>query len=273
MSTLFLGIESSCDENGCCSPRSYRRKAPLAFECRSEPSRASRSLWRCRSRDRQPCPPPKRHPRHPRSPGTCEHHGPRLGLPSPSPKVPVSSVPLLVGLQLAKALAYVWKCPLIGVNHLDGHLKAVFLEEHFPQQTPYIALLVSGGHTSLYRVESHIQNQLLGATRDDAAGEAFDKRRQDARPPLPRRRANRPPGPTRQPHPIRLSTCHAPTKASTSASAASKPLAATKSETSAKSPKTKFWPTFAPLTKKPSSTCSGAKPPKPWTKNNAINSS
>jgi N6-L-threonylcarbamoyladenine synthase len=82
---------------------------------------------------------------------------------------------LLVGLQMAKSLAYVWNCKLIGVNHLAGHLEAVFLEDQSPAGFPYIALLVSGGHTALYRVEDHLQMYQLGATRDDAAGEAFDK--------------------------------------------------------------------------------------------------
>ncbi|HAA55997.1 MAG TPA: tRNA (adenosine(37)-N6)-threonylcarbamoyltransferase complex transferase subunit TsaD [Myxococcales bacterium] len=82
---------------------------------------------------------------------------------------------LLVGLQMAKSLAYTWDCPLVGVNHHDGHLKSVYLEEGPAPQFPFVALLVSGGHTSLYRVDSHSQISLLGATRDDAAGEAFDK--------------------------------------------------------------------------------------------------
>lgn len=82
---------------------------------------------------------------------------------------------LLVGIQLAKSMSYVWDCPLVGVNHLEGHLEAVFLEEGAPPEFPFVALLVSGGHTSLYRVQDHGQVSLLGATRDDAAGEAFDK--------------------------------------------------------------------------------------------------
>jgi len=82
---------------------------------------------------------------------------------------------LLVGLQVGKSLSYVWNCDLVGINHLDGHLKAVFLEDDEPPQFPFIALLVSGGHTSLYRVDSFSEIKLLGATRDDAAGEAFDK--------------------------------------------------------------------------------------------------
>ena len=81
---------------------------------------------------------------------------------------------LLVGLQTAKSLSFAWKKPLIGINHLEGHLEAAFLEEPFPP-FPHISLLVSGGHTSLYKGLEHTKFHLLGATRDDAAGEAFDK--------------------------------------------------------------------------------------------------
>jgi len=82
---------------------------------------------------------------------------------------------LLVGLQVAKSLAYVWGTKLIGVNHLDGHLQAIYLEETPPPSLPFVALLVSGGHTALYHVTDHTSSQILGATRDDAAGEAYDK--------------------------------------------------------------------------------------------------
>lgn len=82
---------------------------------------------------------------------------------------------LLVGVQLAKSLSFVWDKPLVGVNHLEGHLQAVYLEEGQAPTFPFIALLVSGGHTTLYRVDGHRSIKLLGATRDDAAGEAFDK--------------------------------------------------------------------------------------------------
>jgi N6-L-threonylcarbamoyladenine synthase len=81
---------------------------------------------------------------------------------------------LLVGLQTAKALAWVTGKPLIGVHHLEGHLSAIFLEDD-PPPMPHLALIVSGGHTSLVRVEDHAAIVELGATRDDAAGEAFDK--------------------------------------------------------------------------------------------------
>jgi N6-L-threonylcarbamoyladenine synthase len=81
---------------------------------------------------------------------------------------------LLVGLQTAKALAWVTGAPLVGVHHLEGHLSAIFLEAE-PPPMPHLALIVSGGHTSLVRVDDHAQVMELGATRDDAAGEAFDK--------------------------------------------------------------------------------------------------
>lgn len=81
---------------------------------------------------------------------------------------------LLVGLQTAKSLAWVTNKPLVGVHHLIGHLTAVYLEPD-PPPLPHLALIVSGGHTSLVRVSSHTDVLELGATRDDAAGEAFDK--------------------------------------------------------------------------------------------------
>ena len=80
---------------------------------------------------------------------------------------------LLVGINTAKALAYALQIPLIGVNHLEGHLLAIFLQE--PVKFPFIALTVSGGHTDLYRVNGFGEYVILGRTRDDAAGEAFDK--------------------------------------------------------------------------------------------------
>jgi len=81
---------------------------------------------------------------------------------------------LLVGMQTAKALAWVTKLPLVGVHHLEGHLSAVYLEPD-PPPLPHLALIVSGGHTSLVRVNDHGSIVELGRTRDDAAGEAFDK--------------------------------------------------------------------------------------------------
>ena len=81
---------------------------------------------------------------------------------------------LLVGCSFAKAVCYTREIPLIAVNHLEGHVFASFLEEPRPE-FPFIALIVSGGHTSLYKVEGFGKYRELGRTRDDAAGEAYDK--------------------------------------------------------------------------------------------------
>ncbi|MCX5820875.1 MAG: tRNA (adenosine(37)-N6)-threonylcarbamoyltransferase complex transferase subunit TsaD [Deltaproteobacteria bacterium] len=81
---------------------------------------------------------------------------------------------LLVGLSAAKALAFARRLPLVGVNHLEGHVAAAFLTEK-PPEFPFVALVVSGGHTTIYRVEGFQRFTLIGQTRDDAAGEAFDK--------------------------------------------------------------------------------------------------
>ncbi len=81
---------------------------------------------------------------------------------------------LLVGFSFAKAFAFAQKIPCTGVNHLEGHITSVFLSETQPE-FPYIALLVSGGHTSIYHVTSHTEFEPMGQTRDDAAGEAYDK--------------------------------------------------------------------------------------------------
>ena len=81
---------------------------------------------------------------------------------------------LLVGFSFAKAYAYTLNIPWIGVNHLEGHINSVFLVPD-PPPFPFVALLASGGHTCIYHVTSHTEVELMGQTRDDAAGEAFDK--------------------------------------------------------------------------------------------------
>jgi tRNA N6-adenosine threonylcarbamoyltransferase len=81
---------------------------------------------------------------------------------------------LLVGISFAKALAYSLKIPVLAVHHLEGHIASVFLEPPEPI-FPCVILVVSGGHTNLYYTEEHGRYCLLGQTRDDAAGEAFDK--------------------------------------------------------------------------------------------------
>lgn len=81
---------------------------------------------------------------------------------------------LLVGVAAAKAMAYAVGVPLIAVNHLEGHIYANFLE-HQDLEFPLLSLLVSGGHTNLILFKGHLDYEVLGRTRDDAAGEAFDK--------------------------------------------------------------------------------------------------
>ncbi|MFZ2452118.1 MAG: tRNA (adenosine(37)-N6)-threonylcarbamoyltransferase complex transferase subunit TsaD [Methylovulum miyakonense] len=81
---------------------------------------------------------------------------------------------LLVGAATARSLAWAWRVPAIAVHHMEGHLLAPMLEENAPQ-FPFVALLISGGHTLLVRVAGIGDYQLLGESLDDAAGEAFDK--------------------------------------------------------------------------------------------------
>ncbi|MDO9620392.1 MAG: tRNA (adenosine(37)-N6)-threonylcarbamoyltransferase complex transferase subunit TsaD [Moraxellaceae bacterium] len=81
---------------------------------------------------------------------------------------------LLTGAMFARSLAYAWSLPAVGVHHMEGHLLAPLLEPK-PPAFPFVALLVSGGHTQLMRVDGIGQYELLGESIDDAAGEAFDK--------------------------------------------------------------------------------------------------
>ena len=81
---------------------------------------------------------------------------------------------LLVGFNFARAFAFTLDIPWVGINHLEGHINSVFLETDTPP-FPFVALLASGGHTGIYHVTSHTGYELMGQTRDDAAGEAYDK--------------------------------------------------------------------------------------------------
>lgn len=87
---------------------------------------------------------------------------------------------LLIGTVAAKTLAYVWKKPLLGIHHIEGHMYANFINttnEQTPKtiEFPLLALVVSGGHTQIVLMSDHFQYEILGETQDDAAGEAFDK--------------------------------------------------------------------------------------------------
>ncbi len=81
---------------------------------------------------------------------------------------------LLVGLSFAKSLAFAWKKPLVPVHHIEGHIFAAMLLEHAPE-FPFLALVVSGGHTQLIMCPEPHRYHILGTTRDDAVGESFDK--------------------------------------------------------------------------------------------------
>ena len=81
---------------------------------------------------------------------------------------------LLVGVAAAKAIAYAKKLPLVGVHHIEGHISANFIENK-ELEPPFVCLVVSGGHTHLVRVKDYGEYEIIGRTRDDAAGEAFDK--------------------------------------------------------------------------------------------------
>ena len=81
---------------------------------------------------------------------------------------------LLVGVAEAKAIAYARNLPLVGVHHIEGHVSANYIE-HPDLEPPFMCLIVSGGHTHLVIVKDYGEFEILGRTRDDAAGEAFDK--------------------------------------------------------------------------------------------------
>lgn len=82
---------------------------------------------------------------------------------------------LLVGVETARTLAWQWHKPLIAINHLEGHIYANWLDKDTLPTFPAVALIISGGHTELLLIKNHLQYRLIGQTRDDAAGECFDK--------------------------------------------------------------------------------------------------
>lgn len=97
---------------------------------------------------------------------------------------------LLVGVSYAKGLSFALNKPLIAVNHIAGHIAANYLT-HQNLEPPFLCLIISGGHTHLVRVKSYTEYEILGKTRDDAIGEAFDKVARVVRVRLSRRAKNR----------------------------------------------------------------------------------
>jgi N6-L-threonylcarbamoyladenine synthase len=82
---------------------------------------------------------------------------------------------LLIGVNAAKTLAYLWQKPLLGIHHIEGHIYANFIDKNNAPKFPILCLVVSGGHTQLVYMKNHLNYKIIGETLDDAAGEAFDK--------------------------------------------------------------------------------------------------
>jgi N6-L-threonylcarbamoyladenine synthase len=170
MTRLVLGIESSCDETAAALVRDGREVLSSVVRSQADehaawggvvPEVAGRSHLRALEPVLREC--------------LAEAALP----PSAVDAVAVTTRPgllgsLLIGTTAAKALAWAWDLPLVDVHHIEAHAYAALMplpEWHFP----YVTLIVSGGHTSLYRTDSPLEHILLGTTRDDAAGEALDK--------------------------------------------------------------------------------------------------
>lgn len=165
--TRVLGIETSCDETGVAVVEDGRRIAAAALASQVDlhaafggvvPELASRQHTRCISQlvaqalaavD-----------------GKVDAVAATCG--------PGLMGSLLVGLSFAKALAYAWRVPFIPVHHIEGHIFSVFLTDA-PPEFPFLALVVSGGHTCLIACDAPHRYRMLGTTRDDAVGECFDK--------------------------------------------------------------------------------------------------
>jgi N6-L-threonylcarbamoyladenine synthase len=181
---IILGIETSCDDTGI-----------ALIECDQQKCRILSNLVSSQIKIHAPfggVVPNLAARAHLENIGPCLKEALRLGFRSPTPKKFRSWTPkkqidliavtigpglipsLLVGTNFAKALAYNWQKPIIGINHIEGHIYANWLTT--PQiEFPNLCLVVSGGHTQLVLMKNHGKYQLLGETRDDAAGEAFDK--------------------------------------------------------------------------------------------------
>jgi N6-L-threonylcarbamoyladenine synthase len=164
-----LGIETSCDETGLAVVEDGRQVRCEFVYSQVEhaefggivPEIASRQQVRKIGPLFDAC-----HARYPLSPETIDGIAVTCG--------PGLVGSLLVGLNFAKTLAYGWQVPLLGVNHLEGHIFANYLAAD-GATPPFICLIVSGGHTMIVKVKGWCDYDVLGSTRDDAAGEAFDK--------------------------------------------------------------------------------------------------
>jgi len=165
--SFVLGIETSCDETGIAIVEDGRhiRASALASQVPIHapfggvvPEIASRRHTQCISQLAQQC---------------IEEAGVAVDA------VAVTIGPglmgsLMVGVGFAKGLSYAWNVPIIPVHHIEGHIFSVFLTDN-PPSFPFLALVVSGGHTCLIACDEPHQYRLLGSTRDDAVGESFDK--------------------------------------------------------------------------------------------------
>ncbi len=167
-----LGIETSCDETGLCLLRGPREtRAEVLASQIEEHAPYGGVIPEMASRRHQEMFLP-----------LLEELFRRGGVENPSEEIDLIAVTqgpglmgaLLVGVMSAKGLAQGWNLPLLGVNHLEGHIFANVL--HSPRlEPPFLNLVVSGGHTEIFLVRAYGSYELLGRTRDDAAGEAYDK--------------------------------------------------------------------------------------------------
>jgi N6-L-threonylcarbamoyladenine synthase len=171
MNMNILGIETSCDETAVAIVRAQSDNFDIAFQ-----ALASQVKTHARFGGVVP------------EVAAREHVSALLTLLESSPLskngqgidvIAVTSGPglvsaLRVGVEAAKTLAWIWNKPLVAVNHLEGHIYSAWLQKPIPK-FPALCLLVSGGHTELILMKDHGDYEILGMTRDDAAGEAFDK--------------------------------------------------------------------------------------------------
>ncbi len=170
MSELVLGIESSCDETAAALVRGGRQiLSSVVHSQAAEHARFGGVVPEIAGRSHL-------HKILPVVDGALAQAGARL---EDVDAIAVTVKPgligsLLVGLSAAKALAWVRGLPLVPVHHIEAHIYAATME-HAQAPWPCLALVVSGGHSALYRARSALELELLGTTRDDAAGEAFDK--------------------------------------------------------------------------------------------------